>query len=138
MVVETYLNFNGTCAEAFRYYALHLGGSIETIMTFADAPDHSRMAPSWQDRVLHARMSVGGAVLMGADIPDAAPMRSAYLSLSVDTGDEAERAYAALSDGGEVFMAMQETFFATHFAQLRDRFGVNWMIQRAKAMAPGH
>ena len=61
-------------------------------------------------------------------------MRSAYLSLSVDTDAEAERIYAALSEGGEVFMSMQETFFASRFAQLRDRFGVLWMILHEKAM----
>ena len=65
---------------------------------------------------------------MGADIPSAEPMRSAYLSLGVDSDAEAERMFEALSDGGKVFMPMQETFFATRFGQLRDRFGINWMI----------
>ena len=60
-------------------------------------------------------------------------MRSAYLSLGVDSDREAERIFAALSDGGEVFMQMQETFFATRFAQLRDRFGINWMIIRERS-----
>jgi PhnB protein len=55
-------------------------------------------------------------------------MRSAYLSLSVESDAEAERLFSALSDRGEVFMPMQETFFATRFGQLRDRFGLNWMI----------
>jgi PhnB protein len=59
-------------------------------------------------------------------------MRSAYLSLSVDSDTDAERIFAALSDGGQVFMSMQETFFATRFAQLRDRFGINWMIMRER------
>src|SRR5712691_4185865 len=63
-----------------------------------------------------------------ANIPSAQPMRSAYLSIEVDTDAEAERIFAALSEGGEVFMPMQETFFATRFGQLRDRFGINWMI----------
>ena len=65
---------------------------------------------------------------MGADIPNAEPMRSAYLSLGVDSDAEAERIFSALSDGGQVFMPMQETFFATRFGQLRDRFGINWMV----------
>ena len=73
---------------------------------------------------------------MGADIPSAQPMRSAYLSLSVESDAEAERAFAALSDGGEVFMPMEETFFATRFGQLRDRFGLNWMILHERPMPP--
>jgi PhnB protein len=73
---------------------------------------------------------------MGADIPSAEPMRSAYLSLRVETDAEAERIFTALSDGGRVFMPIQETFFATRFAQLQDRFGVNWMIMRERPQAP--
>jgi len=97
-------------------------------MTHGQAPDQSRVAPELKNAVLHARITIGGTELMGADIPSAQAMRSAYLSLGVDSDAEAERIFAALSDGGEVFMPMQETFFATRFAQLRDRFGINWMI----------
>jgi PhnB protein len=80
------------------------------------------------DAVLHARVSIGGVDLMAADIPNAEPMRSAYLSLSVDSDGEAERVFSALSEDGQVFMPMEETFFASRFGQLRDRFGINWMI----------
>jgi PhnB protein len=87
--------------------------------------------------VLHARMSLGGTELMGADIPQAEPMPSAYLSLLVDSDDEAERVFAALGGSGQVLMANAETFFATRFGQVRDRFGVNWMILRERP-APTH
>ena len=73
---------------------------------------------------------------MGADIPDAQPMRSAYLSLSVDSDADAERIFSALANGGEVFMPMQETFFATRFGQLRDQFGINWMILHERPVPP--
>jgi PhnB protein len=135
MKLNTYVNFSGTCAEAFRFYERHLGGTITMLMTHGQAPDQSKVKPEWKDAVLHARLSLGGAELSGADIPNAQPMRSAYLSLNVESDTEAERIFSALSDGGEVFMPMQETFFATRFAQLRDRFGVNWMIIRERAMA---
>jgi PhnB protein len=65
---------------------------------------------------------------MGADIPTAEPIRSAYVSLTVDSAAEAERVYALLSDNGQIFMKMEETFFAERFAMLRDRFGTSWMI----------
>ena len=102
------------------------------LMTHSQAPDQSNVKPEWKDAVLHARLSVGGTELTGADIPNAQPMRSAYLSLYVESDAEAERIFSALSDEGEVFMPMQETFFATRFAQLRDRFGLNWMIIRER------
>ena len=61
-------------------------------------------------------------------------MRSAYLSLSVDSSEEAERIYAALSEGGEIFMPMAETFFAFRFGQFRDQFGINWMVIHERPM----
>jgi PhnB protein len=135
MTMNTYVNFAGTCAEAFRFYEQHLGGTIGMLMTHGQAPDQSRVNPEWKDAVLHARISIGGTELMGADIPNAQPMRSAYLSLAVDSDGEAERIFSALSNDGEVFMPMQETFFATRFGQLRDRFGINWMIMRERPRA---
>lgn len=128
MTMRTYVNFAGTCTEAFRFYEEHLGGTISMMMTHGEAPDQSRARPELKNAVLHARISIGGTLLMGADIPNAEPMRSAYLSLGVDSDAEAERIFSALSDGGQVFMPMQETFFATRFGQLRDRFGINWMV----------
>jgi len=134
MKMSTYVNFAGKCAEAFRVYEKHLGGKITMMMTHGQAPDQSKVNPEWKDAVLHARMSLGDAELLGADIPSAQPMRSAYLSLAVDSDAEAERIFSALSDGGEVFMPMEETFFASRFGQLRDRFGINWMILRERPM----
>jgi PhnB protein len=125
MKMNTYVNFAGKCADAFRFYEKHLGGKIGMMMTHGQAPDQTRVNPDWKDAVLHARISIGGTELMGADIPSAEPMRSAYLSLGVESDAEAERIFSALSEGGEVFMPMQETFFATRFGQLRDRFGIN-------------
>ena len=126
--MHTYVNFAGACAEAFRFYEKHLGGKIEMMMTHGQSPEPSRLGPEWKDSILHARMSVGEAQLMGADIPNAQPMRSAYLSLEVGSDSEAERIFNAFSEGGKVFMPMQETFFASRFGQLQDRFGINWMI----------
>jgi PhnB protein len=134
MKMHTYLNFAGQCAEAFRFYEQHLGGTLGMVMTHGQAPDQSTVSPEMKDAVLHARISLAGTELMGADIPSAQPMRSAYLSLGVDSDAEAERIFSALSEGGEVFMPMQETFFASRFAQLRDRFGINWMIIHERPM----
>jgi PhnB protein len=82
-------------------------------------------------------MDLGGTELLGADIPPDRfkPIRSAYLSLTLDSVEEAERVYALLSDGGEVFMPMEETFFATRFAMLRDKFGTSWMLLHPKRMS---
>lgn len=137
MKMTTYVNFGGKCAEAFRYYEQHLGAKIGMLMTHSQSPDQSRVRPEWKDAILHARIAIGGTELSGADIPNAEPMRSAYLTLNTDTDAEAERVFSALSDGGQVFMPMEETFFASRFGQLRDRFGINWMILHERPMPRG-
>ena len=131
----TYVNFAGKCAEAFRFYEERLGGKIGMMMTHGQSPDLGKVNPEWKDLVLHARLSLGGTELMGADIPQAETMRSAYLSLLVDSDAEAERVFAALAGGGQILMPIAETFFATRFGQVRDRFGVNWMILHERPMA---
>lgn len=137
MKMTTYVNFAGTCAEAFRFYEKHLGGQIGMMMTHGQAPEQSQANPDWKDAILHARVSIGETELMGADIPNAQPMRSAYLTLNVESDAEAERIFSALADGGETFMPMRETFFATRFGQLRDRFGINWMIIHERPVPRG-
>ena len=136
MRMNTYVNFRGTCAEAFRYYERHLGAKIGMMMTHAQSPDQSRVGPEWKDAVLHARISIGDNELMAADIPNAESMRSAYLTLGMDSDLEAERVFSALSDGGRVLMPIQETFFASRFGQVQDRFGINWMILHERPMPP--
>lgn len=132
MKLNTYVNFAGKCAEAFRFYEKHLGAKIGMVMTRGELPDQTQVEPESRGAVVHARISIGDTELMGSDVDGAQPMRSAYLSLSVQSDSEAERIFSALSDGGQVFMPMQETFFATRFAQLRDRFGINWMLMRER------
>jgi PhnB protein len=134
MDMYTYVNFAGTCREAFKYYEKHLGGKVVMMMTHGEAPGPTRLGPEWKDAVLHARISIADTELAGADIPAAQPMRSAYLSLNVDTDTDAERIFTALADGGEVLMKLEETFFASRFGQVRDRFGINWMVLRQRAM----
>jgi PhnB protein len=82
-------------------------------------------------------MNLGGTELLAADIPAERfqPIRSAYLSLTVGSVGEAERIYSLLSDGGQIFMPMEETFFAHRFAMLRDKFGTSWMLLNPKSNA---
>jgi PhnB protein len=136
MRLTTYVNFAGPCAEAFRYYEQHLGGKITFTMTHGESPQPSPLGPEWKNAVLHASIQLGGTTLLGADIPNAEPMRSAYLTLDVDSDADAERIFQVLSDGGRALMPMAETFFASRFGQVRDRFGLNWMILRSRPTPP--
>ena len=136
MKLYTYLNYGGNCREAFEFYAAHLGGKITSIAVHGDQPSPGNAPPDWKNKVLHARLEVGETILMGADIPPDRfqPMRSAYLTLLLDSPEEAERVYALLSADGQIFMKMEETFYATRFAMLRDRFGTSWMLMHEKAI----
>jgi PhnB protein len=134
MKLYTQLNFGGNCDEAFRFYAEHLGGEITMMMRRSEAPGAPAGA---DDPVIHARMNIGETVLIANDVPSSTfqKMRSAYLYLSLDSADEVERVYALLGEGGEIFMPMEETFYATRFAMLRDRFGVSWTILNERPRA---
>ena len=136
MKVRTYLNYGGNCAEAFRFYEQNLGAKISFLMTFAQAPDQSQAQGMDKNAVLHAQLEIGDTQVMASDVPQDRfqPMRSVYLCYSVETDAEAERIYGMLAEDGQVFMPMQETFFASRFGQLRDRFGTSWMIIHERPM----
>ena len=136
MELYTYLNYGGNCEQAFRFYEQHLGGTITMLTHHGEQPNAEGRA-DLKGKVLHARLALGNTEVWGADVQADRfePMRSAYLSLRTGSTPEAERVYALLADGGQVFMRMEETFFAHRFAMLRDRFGTSWMILHERAAA---
>jgi PhnB protein len=127
MKLYVQLNFGGNCEAAFRFYEKHLGGKITMMMNQSQAPG---APPGAGKAIIHARMDIGDTVLIANDVPASVfqKIRSVYLYLSVDSAQEAQRVHKLLADGGEIYMPMQETFYATRFSQLRDRFGVSWSI----------
>jgi PhnB protein len=131
-----HLNFAGNCAQAFRYYEQNLGGKILALMKQSEAPGAIRNSEG-ADPVLHARMELAGTVLVGNDVPPdrLQPMRSAYLYLSVDSAEEAERICSLLLRGGEAYMSVRGTFYASHLSQLRDQFGILWTLIHERPMA---
>ena len=124
--LDIYINYPGHCGEAFRFYEQHLGGKITLMMPHQQPPPH--FPKEWKSPIVHAIVEIGGTLVRGADVPGAEPMRSAYLTLRLDTPEKAEEVYELLLNGGEVFMKMEKTFFANRFAMLRDKFGTSWML----------
>jgi PhnB protein len=129
MKLFTHLNFPGNCAQAFHFYEQNLGGKLLMLMRQSEAPGANRKTEG-EDPVIHARMELGGTVLVGNDVPPEhhQPMRSVYLYLGVDSPEEAERIYSLLVQGGKVYMPLKETFYASRFSELRDRFGTLWTL----------
>jgi PhnB protein len=134
MKINPYLSFNGDCKAALTFYAQVLQGQIVMMMTYADAPAEMQCSPDSRDQVMHGRLVVGDQVLMGSDAPSGhyQPTQGVHVTLNVDTPEEAERVYNALSEGGTVHMKLEETFWAQRFAMFADRFGTAWMINCEK------
>ena len=134
-MINTYLNFDGKCEEAFKLYAKVLGGKIENMMPFEGSPAAEGMPPEFRKKILHVMMSLpGGTMLMASDCPPGRfdKPQGFSVNISVKTPAEAERIYAALSAGGQITMPLSETFWAQKFGMFVDKFGTPWMINCEK------
>lgn len=130
MQLIPYLNFNGDCEEAFKFYQRTLGGNIEAMVSHEGTPAAEHVPADWVKKIMHARLNVNGQVLMGADSMPNSYQRPKSIAVSIHVKDpnEAERIFHALAENGNVGMPIQQTFWAARFGMLRDRFGIPWMI----------
>lgn len=135
MDLATYLFFDGHCEAAFRFYEKVLGGHILMMLRYQDAPADMPASEESADRIMHARMKIGERVLMGSDAPKERfnKPQGYRVNITVDSAADAERIFAALSEGGSIAMPMGETFFAHRFGMVNDRFGTPWMVNCEKA-----
>src|ERR1044072_1351716 len=130
MKLYTYLNYGGDCEAAVRVLEEQPGGRITMVTKHGQHPSSATVPAEWKDKVLHARIELGDTILMGADIPPDRfqPMRSAYLTLVVDTEADAERLFALLIDGGAIFLKMETPFAPGRSAMSGYRSGTSWML----------
>jgi PhnB protein len=129
--LDAYLNFDGNCAEAMRFYERTLGGKLEMLMTHGESPVAAQVPPGSRDRIMHARLVVDGHVLMGSDMMGGdryEGMKGFYLSLNYAAVADAQRVFDALAKGGRVTMPFGKQFWVDAFGMLVDRFGTPWMI----------
>jgi PhnB protein len=130
MQSNTYLNFNGNCEEAFKFYEKCFGAKIEASMTHEGSPAEANTPPEWRKKILHARLKIGDTVIMASDSPPGyySKPQGFSVSLGLDTAKDAERVFKEMSQGGEVRMAMAPSFFAVRFGMVTDRFGIPWIV----------
>jgi PhnB protein len=133
MIVEAYLNFEGRAEEALEFYRTALGAEVVMLSRYKDSPEPpppGMMPPGSENKVMHASFRIGKSTLMASDghCTGQPHFQGISLTLSPENVAVAERAFAALADGGKVMMPLGKTFFAAAFGMLADRFGVNWMI----------
>lgn len=133
MKLAPYLNFTGSCEEAFHFYAKILNGKIVYIQYFADSPMADQVDPGFAKKVMHATLEFNGHHLYGCDAPPGhqAKMQGFTLSLETTTPAESEQVFQALADGGTVTMPFQKTFWSPGFGMLKDKYGTPWMVNTA-------
>lgn len=131
-LLQPYLFFGGRCEEAIEFYRKAIGAEVETLMRHRDSPDphpEGLLQPGFENKVMHATLRIGGAVLMASDgCDDHSRFDGFRLSLSLPSETDAQRAFAGLSDGGQVMMPLTKTFWSPCFGMVTDRFGVGWMV----------
>jgi PhnB protein len=135
MKINPYLMFNGTCAEAMKFYNGVLGGKLD-LMKYGDSPAAEHVPAAAHDRIIHACLTFGDHCVMASDGMPGKPeeMKGMSVTLHYDKPEDAERVFAALSEKGNVTMPIGETFWAKRFGTFVDRFGTPWMINCSKPM----
>jgi PhnB protein len=130
MQFTPYINFNGHCEAAFKFYESVLGGKIAFLVTFANTPMADQVPPDWSNKICHATLMLGESCLMGCDAtPDRYETpKGISITFVPEDAAQAERIFNALSENGKVLMTLQKTFWAEKFGMLVDQYGVSWMI----------
>jgi PhnB protein len=130
MSIQPYLFFNGRCEEAIEFYQKALGAEVVMLMRFKQAPDQSMIQPGNAEKIMHARLRVGDAIVLVSDGMGAGETKfeGFSLTLSAKSAAEVDRCFTALADGGQVRMPLDKTFFSPRFGMLADKFGVGWIV----------
>jgi len=134
MELSPHLTFCGQCEEAFRFYERLLGGTL-TMLTYGKSPMAGQVPVEWQNKVIHASLTVVGGVLTGADVlPEQYERpKGFYVLVGIDEPADAERVFRALAENGVVRMPIQQTFWSVRFGVLVDRFGIPWEVSCGQA-----
>jgi PhnB protein len=130
MHVNPYLNFNGQCEAAFKFYEKVLGGRITFSMTWGEMPGADQFPAETHKQIMHATLSIGDAQLMGADSPPGSyqPPKGMNVSIHVKDTAEGERIFNSLAENGNITMPFDKTFWSPGFGMCVDQFGIPWMV----------
>jgi len=130
--VQPYLFFGGRCDEALEFYRAAVGAQVDFLMRYQESPEPpspGRLPPGFENKVMHATFRIGGTTLMASDGCEAVCRFQGFsLALTFSLEAEADRAFTALSTGGQVGMPLSKTFWSPRFGMVTDRFGIGWMV----------
>lgn len=130
MLVQSYLFLDGRAEEAIAFYKQAVGATVDMLMRNKESPEPTMCGPGNEEKILHAAIRIGETTVMLSDgYAKGQPKFEGFgMALSVKTEAEADKIFAALSDGGKVDMPQTKTFFSPRFGMLHDKFGVQWMV----------
>ena len=140
-VIEPYLFFNGRCEEALDFYRKGLGAEVQFVMRYKESPEPpppGRVPPGFENKIMHASFRIGQTTVMASDgcSNDKAKFEGFFLAIQVPEEKDADRAFAALADGGKVEMPLAKTFWSPRFGMVVDRFGIGWMVSVQSTTTP--
>ena len=128
------LSFDGQCEAAFKLYERCFNGKITFMLTWGDSPMAKNAPPEWSSKIYHATLSMGNTRIQGSDSAPGSYESPRGFAISLNPpGDDAERLFAELAEGGTVGMPIQETFWAHRFGVVTDQFGIPWIINSEKS-----
>jgi PhnB protein len=119
------------CKNALTFYKETFGGTIKNLQL----SDNNTLFRGVRGKVVHAELHVNSRVILYfADIvnPKRSKVGNITIMLHMDSSDEMEKAYHALSEGGFVGMPLQETLAGDLHAIVTDRYGAPWSLHYAK------
>lgn len=135
--VNAYLAFEGNCETVFNFYKSAFGGEFSGLNRFGEMPQQKGMPPlteEMKNRIMHVSLPISAeTILMGSDTmsgmsPKMTVGNNFSISLGVNSREEADKLFAALSAGGKITMPLEVTFWGAYFGMWTDQFGVNWMV----------
>lgn len=132
--INPYLTFEGNCEEAFIHYKSVLGGEFTDLSRFKEMPSPDQPIPEeFGNLIMHVGLPISKeTVLMGSDVmPGQFPVTQGNnyaISINTDSEEEAKRLFDGLSEGGQITMPLEKTFWGALFGMFTDKFGINWMV----------
>ncbi len=132
---NTYLNFNGNCEAAFNFYKSVFGGEFSYIGRFGEMPESGdyKVPEADKNKIMHVGLPIGTSVLMGSDTggdwaTSFVQGNNFSVSIRAESKQEADKLFNELSDGGQITMPINTTFWGDYFGMFRDKFGIHWMV----------
>ena len=129
-----YLYFNGNADEAIKFYVEALKAKPPQIMRYKEQP-FPDMPADFAEKIMHAEMSAEGCIFYISDALGENAVKvgnNLQINLNCNSEEQIRELYGRLSEGAQIHMELQDTFWGAIFAMLTDRFDISWSLNYMK------